>query len=111
MSWTFRCYKKSSPSLPSQSSCSGTATDCMCPPWSACWSPAQSRSPWAGAGRRPTHDVEYLAELEVVLLLFTIGIECSFNELVHLQKSVLPGGSRQVLITLTMGTIVARYLI
>ena len=56
------------------------------------------------------HDVEHLAELGVVLLLFTIGIECSLNELVRLRKSVLLGGSLQVLLTLAIAWVVARAL-
>jgi CPA2 family monovalent cation:H+ antiporter-2 len=57
-----------------------------------------------------THDVEYLTELGVVLLLFTIGIECSLNELVRLRKSVLLGGSLQVLLTFAVTAMVASHL-
>ena len=40
-----------------------------------------------------------MAEIGVVLLLFTIGIEFSFNHLLRIKKSVLLGGSLQVLLT------------
>jgi len=46
------------------------------------------------------HEVEILAEVGVVLLLFTIGLELSIGELVRLRKSVLAGGGGQVLLTI-----------
>ena len=46
------------------------------------------------------HEVEILAEIGVVLLLFTIGIEFSLKKLLKIKKSVLIGGSLQVLLTL-----------
>ncbi|HOO38219.1 MAG TPA: cation:proton antiporter [Deltaproteobacteria bacterium] len=45
-------------------------------------------------------EVEYLSDLGVVLLLFTIGIEFSLKNLLQLKRSVLLGGSLQVGITL-----------
>ncbi|MBF0351189.1 MAG: cation:proton antiporter [SAR324 cluster bacterium] len=45
------------------------------------------------------HEVEMLAEIGVVLLLFTIGLELSIRELVHNKKAVLLGGSLQVFLT------------
>jgi CPA2 family monovalent cation:H+ antiporter-2 len=45
------------------------------------------------------HDVEILAEIGVVLLLFTIGIEFSFKRLLEIRKAVLLGGSLQVAFT------------
>jgi K+:H+ antiporter len=45
------------------------------------------------------HEVEVMAEIGVVLLLFTIGIEFSFNHLLRIKKSVLMGGSLQVFFT------------
>jgi CPA2 family monovalent cation:H+ antiporter-2 len=38
------------------------------------------------------HGVELLAEVGVVLLLFTIGIEFSVKNLIQIRKSVLMGG-------------------
>jgi CPA2 family monovalent cation:H+ antiporter-2 len=46
------------------------------------------------------HEVELLAEIGVVLLLFTIGLEFSMQSLWQLKRSVLLGGSFQVLVTL-----------
>ncbi len=50
-----------------------------------------------------TARVEELAEIGVVLLLFTIGLEFSLAELVRLRKSVLLGGSLQCLLTIGAG--------
>ena len=46
------------------------------------------------------HEVEILAEFGVVLLLFTIGLEFSFNRLLQIKKSVLLGGTLQVGLTI-----------
>ena len=46
------------------------------------------------------HEVELLAEIGVVLLLFTIGLEFSFKELFRLKRPVLIGGSFQVFTTI-----------
>jgi len=40
--------------------------------------------------------VEQLAEIGVVLLLFTIGLEFSMSELLHMRRAVLLGGSVQI---------------
>jgi monovalent cation:H+ antiporter-2, CPA2 family len=49
---------------------------------------------------RMVHEVDTMAEIGVVLLLFAIGLEFSFRELVHIKKTVLLGGSLQVLLTI-----------
>jgi K+:H+ antiporter len=49
---------------------------------------------------RNTHEVEQMAEIGVVLLLFTIGIELSLKESVRIKLLVLWGGGLQVLVTL-----------
>jgi len=54
------------------------------------------------------NEVEILAEVGVVLLLFTIGIELSFAKLLEIRKSVLMGGSIQVLLTILVTFVVAR---
>ncbi len=46
---------------------------------------------------REVEQVEQLAEIGVVLLLFTIGIEFSLAELMKMRRSVLVGGSVQIL--------------
>ncbi len=45
------------------------------------------------------HEVEVLAEVGVVLLLFTIGLEFSFGELLRIKRPMLVGGSLQVFLT------------
>ncbi|MGD2270431.1 MAG: cation:proton antiporter, partial [Desulfobacterales bacterium] len=45
-------------------------------------------------------EVKDLAEIGVVMLLFTIGIEFSLKDLIRIKRAVLMGGSLQVLLTL-----------
>ncbi len=47
-----------------------------------------------------THDVEVLAEIGIILLLFTIGMEFSFKELLRARRAVLLGGILQVGLTI-----------
>ncbi|RYD77530.1 MAG: potassium transporter KefB [Sphingobacteriales bacterium] len=47
-----------------------------------------------------SHEVEMLSEIGVVMLLFTIGIEFSLNNLMMIRKYVLLGGTLQVFLTL-----------
>ncbi len=62
-----------------------------------------------GAGLiKDMHDVEILAEIGVVLLLFTIGIEFSLEKLLKIRKPVLIGGPLQVFITFTASYFIAR---
>ncbi|MBI4685707.1 MAG: cation:proton antiporter [Nitrospirae bacterium] len=49
---------------------------------------------------KDTHSVEMMAEIGVVLLLFTIGIEFSMTKLTRMRKAVIAGGSVQVLLTI-----------
>jgi K+:H+ antiporter len=46
------------------------------------------------------HEVEVLAEIGIVLLLFTIGLEFSLAKLVQIRRAVLLGGSLQVGLTI-----------
>ena len=48
------------------------------------------------------HQVEVLAEIGVILLLFTIGLEFSFKKLTRIREIVLVGGGVQVLLTLIL---------
>ncbi len=48
---------------------------------------------------KAVHEVEILAEVGIVLLLFTIGIEFSFKKLLRIRRAILIGGSLQVLLT------------
>lgn len=54
--------------------------------------------------------VEMLAEVGVMLLLFTIGLEFSLADLLHIKKSVLLGGSLQVSLTLLVTFSVVQHL-
>ncbi len=56
------------------------------------------------------HDVEMLAEIGIVLLLFTIGIEFSLENLLRIKTSVLVGGSLQVLLTVAAGFGLSHYM-
>ncbi|HMM38882.1 MAG TPA: cation:proton antiporter [Desulfovibrio sp.] len=49
---------------------------------------------------KAVHEVETIAEIGVVLLLFTIGLELSLGELARLKKPVFLGGAAQVLLTI-----------
>jgi monovalent cation:H+ antiporter-2, CPA2 family len=46
------------------------------------------------------HFIQILAEIGVILLLFTIGIEFSMTKLFRIRKAVLGGGGAQVLLTI-----------
>lgn len=56
--------------------------------------------PHALALVKNTHNVDQLAEIGVVLLLFTIGIEFSLTELMRIRQMVFLGGGLQVGITI-----------
>src|SRR6185369_7984326 len=62
--------------------------------------------PHALAFIKDTHQVEQMAEIGVVLLLFTIGIELSLKELMRIKHLVLWGGGLQVLVTIMAVTAV-----
>lgn len=53
------------------------------------------------------HDVEVIAEVGVILLLFTIGIEFSLKSLLKIGRIFLIGGSFQVLVTIAAITFVS----
>jgi CPA2 family monovalent cation:H+ antiporter-2 len=59
---------------------------------------------------RSTELIDSAAELGVLLLLFTIGIEFSLESLSRIRRAVLLGGSLQVLITVALVTVVLRAL-
>ena len=48
------------------------------------------------------HEVEVYAEIGVILLLFTVGLEFSFGNLKKIQKYVLLGGFMQVVLTIVI---------
>lgn len=55
---------------------------------------------------REIENIEMLAEIGVVLLLFTIGIEFSLRELLKLRRIVILGGGLQVFITTLLVAVV-----
>ncbi|MGV8175222.1 MAG: cation:proton antiporter [Methanothrix sp.] len=48
---------------------------------------------------RASEQVDFIAEIGVILLLFTVGIEVSLKDIIKLKKYVLIGGSLQVFLT------------
>lgn len=58
--------------------------------------------PYALGFIRDTHQVEQMAEVGVVLLLFTIGIEFSLKELMRIRHMVLLGGGLQLFLTIAV---------
>ena len=48
------------------------------------------------------HEVEVYAEIGIILLLFSVGLEFSFTNLRKIQKYVLGGGSAQVFFTIVL---------
>lgn len=59
---------------------------------------------------RDIHSIEAMAEIGVVLLLFTIGIEFSMARLIRIRKAVIAGGGIQVLLTIVLSA-TAAYLL
>ncbi|MEW6233813.1 MAG: cation:proton antiporter [Candidatus Omnitrophota bacterium] len=53
------------------------------------------------------HEVEALAEFGVILLLFAIGIEFSIEHIARMKRTVLLGGSIQVLLTIFLAYLAA----
>src|SRR5215510_14714387 len=49
---------------------------------------------------KDAHAVEALAEIGVVLLLFTIGLEFSLRRMMEMKRLVLCGGGLQVMLTI-----------
>jgi len=65
----------------------------------------------AGLGLvQATADVEQLAEIGIILLLFTVGIEFSLRDLLQIRKLVLIGGSLQVTLTVVATYALARWI-
>ncbi len=59
---------------------------------------------------REVHSVEVMAELGVILLLFTIGLEFSIGQLLEIKKTVLAGGALQVGLTTLIIALLIRQL-
>ncbi len=58
---------------------------------------------------KDTHAVEILAEIGVILLLFTIGIELSIAKLLRMRRAVVVGGSLQMIFTIALSTAVGSF--
>ncbi len=56
------------------------------------------------------HEVEIMAEIGVILLLFTLGLEFSLRKLNQLKKAVFLGGFSQVILTITAAAFIVRVL-
>ena len=56
------------------------------------------------------HELEILAELGIILLMFTLGIEFSIDKIKRVKIIALGGGSLQIGLTILVGTGVALYL-
>ena len=56
------------------------------------------------------HEVEILAEIGIVLLLFTIGIEFSIKNLLKAKKAVIVGGALQVGLVILITFFITKYL-
>lgn len=56
------------------------------------------------------HDVQVLAEIGVMFLLFAVGAEFSLRELRHLGRIVVIGGVGQILLTMSLGPLVGSAL-
>jgi len=59
---------------------------------------------------REVKAVEELAEIGIVLLLFTIGLEFSFKDMLRLKRTAQLAGSVQVLLTILVIFVIARAL-
>src|SRR5918998_6521201 len=59
---------------------------------------------------REAEAIDFLAEIGVVLLLFTIGLEFSVRRIMEMKRLVLVGGGLQVVLTVSV-TAAAAYLL
>lgn len=57
-------------------------------------------------GDAPEEAITMLSELGIVLLMFTLGIEFSIRELMHLKKIVFWGGGVQMVVTTLVGMVI-----
>ena len=55
-----------------------------------------------------SHEIELMAEIGVVLLMFTIGLEFSLKQLVKIRKTVFFGGFLQLLLTALITFLIAK---
>jgi CPA2 family monovalent cation:H+ antiporter-2 len=55
-------------------------------------------------------EIKIMAEVGVILLLFTIGLEVSLKELMHVKKLLLAGGGLQVIFTILISALIFYFL-
>jgi len=67
--------------------------------------------PYALGLIQSTRNIEILATIGVVLLLFTLGIQFSFHELKRIRNIAIFGGIGQIVVTTTLGMFAAMYLL
>lgn len=60
---------------------------------------------------RDTQGIGIIADLGITLLLFTVGLEFSFEELKRLRKIAVLGGTIQVALTIAVLALAAKYLL
>lgn len=63
--------------------------------------------PYAIGMLESTHSIHVLAEIGIVFLLFSIGLEFSLTQLIAMRKAVLGLGGAQVILTMAAGMAVA----
>ena len=57
---------------------------------------------------RSPHDIEFMAEIGVIILMFTIGLEFSLNHLIKIRKIVFLGGFLQLLVTASITMLISQ---
>ncbi len=57
---------------------------------------------------RSPHEIEFMAEIGIIILMFTIGLEFSLNHLIKIRKIVFFGGFAQLLFTAGITAFVSR---
>jgi CPA2 family monovalent cation:H+ antiporter-2 len=67
--------------------------------------------PYALGLVQSSHNIEILATIGVVLLLFTLGVEFSFHELKRIKNVAIFGGIAQIAVTTALGMFVAMFLL
>jgi CPA2 family monovalent cation:H+ antiporter-2 len=59
---------------------------------------------------RSIDEVEVMAEIGVMILMFTIGLEVSFSQLVKIKKFLIVAGGLQFILTVLIGTLIFYFL-
>lgn len=57
---------------------------------------------------RQVHDVQILADVGIILLLFTVGMEFSFRKILHYKRYFFVGGNLQVLFVMLAGIVAGK---